>query len=193
MSKIIVLNGCGSSGKTSIGRAIQHLSDQPWLLLGVDAFIDMLPERYIIDGDKAHEGYFSFIPGNNEHGSTMRIHDGPLSKQVFGCLPSLCKLLADAGNNLIIDEVILNNELFTSYQLALKTHSTCFVGVYCDLPTLQKREQARQDRHIGLSNDQFSKVHQHKNYDLTVDTSQTTAEDIAKQILLFSAQHLKNA
>lgn len=41
MSKIILLNGAGSSGKTSIARAIQHLSNEQWLTFGVDTFIEM--------------------------------------------------------------------------------------------------------------------------------------------------------
>lgn len=35
---IVFLNGCSSSGKTMVGKAIQHLSDKPWLLLGIDTF-----------------------------------------------------------------------------------------------------------------------------------------------------------
>jgi chloramphenicol 3-O phosphotransferase len=101
-------------------------------------------------------------------------------------------LLADAGNNLIIDEVILNDELFTSYKETLKMHSPYFVGVYCDLPTMQKREKTRQDRHIGLSNDQFDKVHENKHYDLMVHTNTQTAEEVAKQILLFISNNRRN-
>ena len=43
MSKIIILNGPSSSGKTSIARSIQRLSDEPWLTLGIDTFIHMTP------------------------------------------------------------------------------------------------------------------------------------------------------
>lgn len=76
MSKIIFLNGCGSSGKTSIGRAIQTLSNEPWLLLGVDSFIDMLPEQYMIDCSKAKEGYFSFVSDNNEKAKRYSLRMG---------------------------------------------------------------------------------------------------------------------
>ncbi|MDR1628442.1 MAG: chloramphenicol phosphotransferase CPT family protein [Oscillospiraceae bacterium] len=31
MSKIILLNGCSSSGKTTIAKSIQNLSDESWL------------------------------------------------------------------------------------------------------------------------------------------------------------------
>jgi len=44
MSSIIFLNGYGSAGKTSIARAIQHLSDKPWLCLGIGMLIDMMPK-----------------------------------------------------------------------------------------------------------------------------------------------------
>jgi chloramphenicol 3-O phosphotransferase len=51
MSKIIFLNGCGSSGKTSIARCLQSLSDKPWMIFGVDTLFEMLPpekiERYV--------------------------------------------------------------------------------------------------------------------------------------------------
>ena len=66
MSKIIFLNGCGSSGKTSIARAIQHESPELWLNFGVDTFIDMIPFG-------RQEPYLKFIPGQNERGSTMHL------------------------------------------------------------------------------------------------------------------------
>jgi len=59
MSKIIFLNGAGSSGKTSIARSLQHLSNEPWLTFGIDTFINMTPFPC---EDKEAPGYFSFIP-----------------------------------------------------------------------------------------------------------------------------------
>ncbi|WNE41185.1 MAG: Guanylate kinase [Mycoplasmataceae bacterium] len=37
MSKIILLNGPSSAGKSSMVKVIQRLSDEPWLSLGVDS------------------------------------------------------------------------------------------------------------------------------------------------------------
>ncbi|WP_394355839.1 phosphotransferase-like protein [Candidatus Trichorickettsia mobilis] len=48
MSKIIFLNGCGSSGKTSIVRSIQHLSNDLWLTFGIDTFISMTPFPFLV-------------------------------------------------------------------------------------------------------------------------------------------------
>ena len=68
MSKIIFLNGSSSSGKTTLARAIQDLSDEPWMCIGIDTLIDLMPLRYVYLGDKTDVGYFKFIPHKNENG-----------------------------------------------------------------------------------------------------------------------------
>jgi chloramphenicol 3-O phosphotransferase len=44
MSHIIILNGVGSAGKSSIARALQDIAMQPYLHVPMDAFLDMLPK-----------------------------------------------------------------------------------------------------------------------------------------------------
>ena len=44
--QIVVLNGAPRSGKTSIARALQHASDEPWVNLGVDGSMRSTPERF---------------------------------------------------------------------------------------------------------------------------------------------------
>jgi chloramphenicol 3-O phosphotransferase len=87
---IIFLNGCGSSGKTSIAKSIQHLSDEPWIRLGVDTLIDMLPSRYMGFGDKSQDGYFSFVEDKNSQGPTMRVKMTPQGQAIFRLLTPLC-------------------------------------------------------------------------------------------------------
>jgi len=45
--RIIFINGTSSSGKTSIVRALQGLLEEPYLDMGLDKFIFMLPKRYL--------------------------------------------------------------------------------------------------------------------------------------------------
>jgi chloramphenicol 3-O phosphotransferase len=47
---------------------------------------------------------------------------------------------------------------------------------------LEQREAARGDRHPGLARMQFEPVHQHGEYDVTVDTSQMSVEQCAQAI-----------
>ncbi len=185
-SKIIFLNGCGSAGKTSLAYAIQNISSTPWLRVGVDLLVDMLPSKYIALGSHAKEGYFVFMPDDNEHGQTMKIHPGPLGKNFFKEGRKLFGYLADHNSHLIIDEVLLEEEELQDYLEILKNHQVYFIGVMCDLKEMQKRERSRGDRSIGLSNDQIKRVHQGNYiYDLTVDTTYQSPEVVAKEILEF--------
>jgi DNA-binding MarR family transcriptional regulator len=80
MSKIIFLNGCGSSGKTSIARAIQHESPDLWLSFGVDTFIDMIPFG-------RQDPYLKFIPGQNDRGPIMHVESGAEGAKLFSVMP----------------------------------------------------------------------------------------------------------
>ena len=134
-------------------------------------------------GDKAGKGYFAFTQGKNELGNAINIKNGPLYDAFFKTMPSIAKLLADQGHNLIIDEVLYGDNKLIAYAEQLHSHTVYFVGVHCDLATLQAREIQRGDREIGLSNDQFNKVHAGiRHYDITVNTTHTSSETIANNI-----------
>lgn len=189
MSKIIFLNGCGSSGKTSIAKAIQHIASEPWLHLGVDTFADMLPEKYQGFGEQAKEGYYAFVEGQNSRGPVVSVINGPLGNSFFPIVvPKVAALMADYKQNLILDEVLLDQKMVDAYMEALSNHSVCMVQVMCDLNTMQEREVLRGDRALGLSNGQFDQVHHYNiSYDLTVDTTHTPALENAQRILSFIA------
>lgn len=180
MSKIIFLNGCGSSGKTSIAKAIGHESPDLWLSFGVDTFIDMIPFGRI-------DPYLKFIPGQNERGPTMHVESGPEGVKLFSVMPQFAEMLAFKGNNLIIDEVLFDEETLKAYAKHLKDHTVYYVGVFCDLVVMQEREVLRRDRCIGLSNDQIDRVHQGvlNSYDFKADTTATSPFEAARRILKF--------
>ncbi len=182
MSKIILLNGAGSSGKTSIARSIQYLSKDQWLTFGVDTFIEMTP--YPSPGKDGE--YFTFVLGENDRGSLMSVESKPTGDKLFGAMADFALLLANRENNLIIDEVLFNDQQLKSYVDKLAEHTVYFVGVKCNLPIMQEREYLRRDRAIGLSNDQLDKVHSGtREYDLTVDTSNASVFEVAKEIMIF--------
>lgn len=181
MSKIIFLNGCGSAGKTSIAKAIQLESSIPWLHVGVDTFIDMMPPAWIWSGERATEGFYS-IPRHNEHGKAVEITCGPYGLKVLQALPATVGLLATRGLDVIVDEVVLSKEQWTPYEENLSGHSVVFVHVFCPLTIMQERERLRRDRAIGLSNDQIERLC-HRVYDLEIDTAQNTPFEAARKIL----------
>lgn len=182
MSKIILLNGAGSSGKTSIARSIQYLSEEQWLTFGVDAFIQMTP--YPSPGKDSE--YFSFVPSKNIRGPLMSVVSRPEGNKLFGAIADFSLLLANRSNNLIIDEVLFDDDALKPYVEKLSEHTVYFVGVKCDLHVMQEREYLRRDRALGLANDQIDRVHNGtREYDLTVDTSNSPVFKIASEILDF--------
>ena len=182
---IIFLNGCSSSGKTTVAKAIQHLSDEPWLLLGIDTFFHMMPSKYVGFGEKAGEGY-RFIPSQDEEGPIMGIESGSFGNAVTQSIPKVVQSLARDSHNLIVDEVLRTDKELEAYGQALASHTVYFIGVMCDLKEMQEREILRGDRALGLARDQTTSVHGlSRPYDLTVDTTTKSAFACAEEILGF--------
>ena len=186
MSKIIFLNGCSSSGKTSVVGAIQYLSNEPWLTFGIDIFFKAMPPKYLPFGEKAQEG-IQFSTGVDKEGfPIVEIQTGSYGKKVGKSIPKIIKQLADDGHNLIIDEVIWEEKDLESYHVALRNHQVYFVKITCDLPLMEEREKIRGDRAWGLARDQYAKMEKLKwKYDLQIDTDKFRPFISAKMILEF--------
>lgn len=188
MSKIILLNGPSSAGKSSIVKAIQWLSDEPWLSLGVDYSLAIMPSKYLPGGKLAHEG-IDFVPGIDKNGySIMKVEVGDYGKKVSESARKFSKYLTDDGHNIILDEVIWDQELLNHYLSLFKNHSFCYVIVKCDLERIEEREIIRGDRSIGLAREQLPKIKNLTNYragDLTIDTTYSNPFESARLILNF--------
>jgi chloramphenicol 3-O phosphotransferase len=176
-TKIILLNGVGSSGKTSLARALQAASKDPFLHVQMDAFIAMLPARYLNDPDG-----FTFASSTVDGKSVVSIQSGPVAQQAMRGMRHAMVALASAGNNLIVDEVLLGEEK-NEYARLFEPFQLITVGVHCPLQVLEERERQRGDRLVGLARWQYNKVHAGMTYSVTVDTSETSPEECAQIIL----------
>jgi len=136
-------------------------------------------------GEKADQG-FHFIPEHDEVGPLMRIETGLYGKKIVKVSPKVIQTLAKDGLDIIVDEVVFNDEGLKDYAQTLSDETVYFVGVICDLNILQEREILRGDRAIGLGREQIDRVHgPNRLYDVTVDTTTTSAFECAKEILKF--------
>ncbi|MBA2682019.1 MAG: AAA family ATPase [Ktedonobacteraceae bacterium] len=164
---IILLNGTSSAGKTTIAKFLQQSMDAPYLHVPVDSFGKMAPGI-----DKLGE------PGSLLWQSVFN--------QVLSGFHHSLAALAAAGSNLIVDHVILQGvepqNWLTECVDLLAPFNVYFIGVYCPLEELRRREQERGDRGIGLAESQWGLVHRHGVYDLEVDTSVLSAEQCAAKI-----------
>jgi chloramphenicol 3-O phosphotransferase len=176
-TKIILLNGVGSSGKTSLARALQAASKDPFLHVQMDAFIAMLPARYLDD-----PAGFTFTSSTVDGKSIVSIQSGPVAQRAMRGMRHAMVALASAGNNLIVDEVLLGEEK-NEYARLFEPFQLITVGVHCPLQVLEERERQRGDRLVGLARWQYDKVHAGMTYSVTVDTSEASPEECAQIIM----------
>jgi chloramphenicol 3-O phosphotransferase len=169
--RVIVLNGTSSSGKTSLGRALQDRLDGTWLLLGIDTFITSLPWRLSGTAD----GHTINDDGSIDFGPVWRAERARWREAVAS--------LARGGSNLILDEVFTDG--ITDQQRwrdALDGLDVTWVAVRCDVEVAVAREQARGDRNVGMARQQAGVVHESVQYDIEVDTTASPPEDVAAQV-----------
>ncbi len=176
MSRIILLNGVGSAGKSSIARALQDITVRPFLHVTMDSFLDMLPATYW-----GHPDGFIFETALEDEAPVVAIKTGAFGMQLMRGMRRAMAGLAAAGNNLIIDDVMLGSDS-EDYRTQFVDHEISFVGVMAPLGVLEQRERDRKDRMIGLARWQFTRVHQGVDYDLTIDSSVATPAQCAAKI-----------
>ncbi len=175
-SRIVLLNGVGSVGKSSIAKALQKIAVEPFLHMAMDSFIDMMPPSLF----EAPDG-MTFVPGLHDGKPSVEIKVGPAAERAFRGMRFAMAAMAREGNNLIIDDVLLGNDA-AEYAEALAGLTVHWVGVFAPLEVLEERERRRGDRDIGLARWLFDRVHAGIRYDLELDTSRTTPEDCALRV-----------
>ncbi len=173
---VLLLNGVGSAGKSSIVRALQQQARRSFLHVEMDGFLDMLPARSF----GRPEGLV-FERGVQQGAPVVAIHSGPLVERALAGMRAAVAALASEGNDLIVDEVLLGEEL-QDYRRRLTGVKLLVVGVLAPLAVLEAREAARGDREIGLARWQFPRLHRGIDYDLTVDSSRESPEACADRI-----------
>lgn len=177
---VIFLNGTSSSGKTTLVKHLQEQMDKPYIHIGIDHFLFMLPSRYRMDGAESHLGYY------------FKAEEGRISitKGVYGNKMTSVKLatirnLLSQGFNLIIDEVLFAYDDYLAYLKVLKDSKLYFIAVKPPQNIAVEREKARGDRMIGLARSLYEEVYRNKNHDLEIDTSHLSPADAAKTIVQY--------
>jgi chloramphenicol 3-O phosphotransferase len=175
-ARVILLNGAGSSGKTSIAKALQTIARDPLLHVQMDAFFEMLPHTY-----RQHPEGITFTTEFEGGKPSVAIGNGPVAARAFDGMRHAIAAMAQQGNNLVVDDVWLGNEDM-EYARLLSGLETHLVGVFAPLEVLEERERRRGDRLIGLARWQHERVHKNRLYELQLDTSRATPIACARKI-----------
>jgi len=174
--RLIILNGIGSAGKSSIAKALQQIAATPWLHVQMDAFCEMLPLA-LQDGPEG----FAYETRVEDGKPVVVIHEGPAGRRLMRGMRRAIRAMAEEGNDLIVDDVLMG-EARADYEAVLAGLRVHWVGVMAPLEVLEERERARGDRLIGTSRWQIDRVHAGQRYDLEVDTGRMTAMACAEAI-----------
>ena len=174
--KIVLLNGAGSAGKSSIARALQGMTAEPYLHVEMDAFLEMLPEAL-----QENMPGFAYKTGWEDGKPSVAIEAGSVGTRAMQGMRHAVAAMAGQGNNLIVDDVMLDG-VMAHYQALLSGFELFRVGVVAPLAVLEARESARGDRLPGLARWQFERVHKGAAYDIEVDTSRLTPPECARLI-----------
>lgn len=162
---IIFLNGTSSSGKSSIAKELLLILDEPYFHMPVDAFHAMRSRREV---------------SPDELPEILRRTWTGFHRAVAG--------MAAAGNNVVVDHVLSEEWRLLDCLGLFSAADVLLVGVRCSLEELNRREEARGDRPVGLAARQFQRVHSHGLYDFECDTTTASAADCAQQIRAFLPQ-----
>ena len=176
MTKIILLNGVGSVGKTSIAKALQTVTRETFLHVSMDAFMDMMPAASF-----EHPDGVTFETIEEDGHPSVVIRTGPVAARVFRGMRHAVAAMAAQGNNMILDEVLLEGEK-REYPALLAAFELHLVGVFAPLAVLEARERERGDRMIGLARWQYERVHRDMTYELEIDASSATPMECAELI-----------
>lgn len=180
----ILLNGPTSSGKSLISYFFQKMVDPPFLHIGIDTMIALMPER-LNDwtGQQVEDGFWWKESVDEQNEPMAAIQMGPYAVKISETYLQVVKTLMANGHHVIIDEVAFGPKSLEKWHQVLCAYQLYTVGVYCDLAVLQKREQQRQDRKVGSAKHQFLNVHKDVSYDLTVNTTDSNPESCVEKIV----------
>ncbi len=159
--RVILLNGASSSGKSSIGRALQGLLAGPWFFFPIDSLGAMRATHH--------------TRALNDVGL-----DAILRRTRLGYHRAVAAL-ASVGNDVIMDYPLSEPWRLADLLDVLDGCDVTLVDVHCSSDELTRRERARGDRPVGLARAQ-SQVHAQDDNDIVVDTTTTDPETCARTI-----------
>ena len=171
--QLILLNGTSSAGKSSIVKCLQEKLQDPYLDMGLDKFLYMLPHHHL------KQPLWKEVW---DHTSA-----GEVGNRLMSGMHHSIKSMIDRGNLVIADHVLIEKSWVAELADLFHDQSAYFIGVHCPLDIVVQRELDRKDRTLGSARAQHPIVHQYAHYDFSIDSSTMTPEKSADQILEFLA------
>ena len=171
--KVIFLFGTSSVGKTSTAEVLQPLLDEPYLILGLDTFLQAWPDRWGNGGESESDGFWYERPADG----TLVIRCSEQGERLLAGARAAVRGLVTSGVNVIYDEMPIHRGVLPAWREALADLEVFWVRMVGDQFELDAREAARRKpRYHGLSRGHAPLVDDAAWADLNLDATHLTPQ-----------------
>ena len=178
---VIILNGPSAAGKSSLQKSIQRLAPVPYLNVGIDNFFnDLFPDEHGKLGVKADADFGQNLRWVTIVDNLVYLHVGPAGQKIVHGMHKAIAAYAQAGNNVVVDYIMYEQNWMQDLLHELQGCPVYMIGVTVPLDVLQAREQARSTSPIGHAGSHYHTVHVGNSYDMLLDNSLGTADEIGR-------------
>lgn len=197
---VLLLIGPSASGKSSIQKRFQEVSQDFYIKIGIDTFFDaLLPEPDLNEFSKTKElwqkskngelirGIFQTVDENGNPVIPLII--GPLGMKVIHGMHHAIEAYATQGNNIIVDYILYDASWLEILVDALRNTRVFLIGIKTPLEVLEERERARGTSPSGHARSHYHLIHEEMPFDLTLDTSILTPDECVSKIEHFLKKH----
>ncbi len=177
---IILLVGTSSAGKSTLARYLQDGLPEHYLLLGLDDVFRMVSERWAggFGGPLSVEG-FHYDRGVTS--GTIVIRYGVVGRRVLDGMQRAVAAFARAGNNLIVDEMLLDERVLAGWVRQLSRFQTYLIKVTATVEILEQRERQRGNE-SGLARGHL-KANDLCYFDFLIDTTEKHPQVCAQELI----------
>ena len=184
--RIVLLNGASSAGKTTLALALQRIWPEPLHHIALDQFRDGMAGRFrgmnSRDGEPGTRG-LNVVPVTGAQGRVTELRFGDVGRATLRGMRRAAAAFAESGMDIAVDDLLVEPEFLADYLTVFVGKPVTFVGVYCDLATLNRREASRPGRFPGTAAAHFERIHVGCEYDAEVRTQTHTPRECAAQVL----------
>lgn len=164
--QIILLNGACSSGKTTLANELRKIAPLPYFYYSSDQLVDA-----------------AVLPDTNRKVNDTDWSWNIIRPKFFSGFHYSIAAFAKANNFMIVEHIVEYQEWLNDLVIILSPFKVFYIGVFCPIEEIERREVKRGNRQIGEGQSHLEDgIHTWSGYDMTVDTFNKSPEENAQII-----------
>ncbi|MFK4085373.1 AAA family ATPase [Kribbella sp. NPDC020789] len=181
--RLIGVVGTSGVGKSSTARRLQLVLEEPYLVVGLDHFYDMFPQDWGGHRRGPGAGFWQETVTDPDGRPRIVTQYGEAGRRMFAGMRAAVVALLDAGNDVILDEMPVDESIMPAWRRALAGRAVYWVSVEAPLEVIEARELERHHgRHLGNARGHFG-IGLDGEFDLRLDSAVLSPEERAAAIV----------